>query len=226
MPISRNWRPGGVDWPRSSRKRRTLPWRAKPRGGPAGANKIDLNTCTLEQLQNLPGVGAAMGAHIMAGRPYRNFDDLARDGVPLSTIEQIRGAGRPSAPSDRGQNVSRAASVRGYNGGEKSYPSLGDENPTMSESNASDVNYESLPRGHGDGRNRRQPARLTSAACRKRSWPNTCRPGPTTQLIAWDDNFRDDGTLFLMCSERDVDIEEYRRVLVEHIRFRFASDRD
>ena len=63
---------------------------AKPRGG-RGANKIDLNTCTLEQLQNLPGVGAAMGAHIMAGRPYRNFDDLARDGVPLNTIEQIRG---------------------------------------------------------------------------------------------------------------------------------------
>ena len=36
-------------------------------------------------------------------------------------------------------------------------------------------------------------------------------------------NFRDDGTLFLVCSERDVDIEEYRRVLVEHIRFRFAK---
>ncbi len=44
------------------------------------------------------------------------------------------------------------------------------------------------------------------------------------QLIAWDDeNFRDDGTLFLICSERDVDIEEYRRVLTEHIRFRYAD---
>jgi hypothetical protein len=41
--------------------------------------------------------------------------------------------------------------------------------------------------------------------------------------MAWDDNFRDDGTLFLICSERDVDVEEYRRVLVEHIRFRFAN---
>ena len=44
-------------------------------------------------------------------------------------------------------------------------------------------------------------------------------------VIEWDGNFRDDGTLFLTCSERDVDIEEYRKVLAEHIRFRFASDR-
>jgi hypothetical protein len=43
------------------------------------------------------------------------------------------------------------------------------------------------------------------------------------QVIAWDDEFRDDGTLFLVCSERDVEIEEYRRVLVEHMRFRFAN---
>ncbi len=44
------------------------------------------------------------------------------------------------------------------------------------------------------------------------------------QVIAWDEeNFRDDGTLFLVCSERDVDIAEYRRVLGEHIRFRFAN---
>jgi hypothetical protein len=32
-------------------------------------------------------------------------------------------------------------------------------------------------------------------------------------VIAWDDNFKDDGTLFLPCSERDVDIAEFRRVL-------------
>lgn len=43
------------------------------------------------------------------------------------------------------------------------------------------------------------------------------------RLLAWDDDFRDDGALFLVCSERDVEIEEYRRVLVEHIRFRFAA---
>ena len=41
------------------------------------------------------------------------------------------------------------------------------------------------------------------------------------EVFAWDDNFRDDGVLFLVCSERDVAIEEYRCVLEEHIRFRF-----
>ncbi len=39
-------------------------------------------------------------------------------------------------------------------------------------------------------------------------------------LATWDGNFRDDGALFLVCSERDVDIEEYRQVLEECIRYR------
>jgi hypothetical protein len=43
------------------------------------------------------------------------------------------------------------------------------------------------------------------------------------EVTAWDEDFRDDGTLFLVCSERDVEMEEYRRVLVEHIGFRFAN---
>ncbi len=30
-----------------------------------------------------------MGAHLMAGRPYRTLGDLARDGVPLDTIQKI-----------------------------------------------------------------------------------------------------------------------------------------
>jgi hypothetical protein len=40
------------------------------------------------------------------------------------------------------------------------------------------------------------------------------------QVIEWDDNFRDDGFLFLLCSERDVDITEYRRVLEQAIEYR------
>jgi hypothetical protein len=39
-------------------------------------------------------------------------------------------------------------------------------------------------------------------------------------VIEWDDNFRDDGVLFLPCSERDVDISEYRRVIEQCIRYR------
>lgn len=40
------------------------------------------------------------------------------------------------------------------------------------------------------------------------------------QLIEWDGNFTDDGNLLLPCSERDVDVEEYRRVLDQCIRYR------
>ena len=40
------------------------------------------------------------------------------------------------------------------------------------------------------------------------------------QVIEWDGNFRDDGALFLVCSERVVEIEEYRQVLEECIRYR------
>ena len=41
-----------------------------------------------------------------------------------------------------------------------------------------------------------------------------------TEVIEWDGNFRDDGNLMLLCSERDVDVDEYRRVLTECIRYR------
>ena len=40
------------------------------------------------------------------------------------------------------------------------------------------------------------------------------------QVIAWDGNFRDGGALMLVCCERDVEIQEFRQVLVEHMQFR------
>jgi len=40
------------------------------------------------------------------------------------------------------------------------------------------------------------------------------------QILEWDENFRDDGNLMLMCSERDVEVGEYRKVLEEAIRYR------
>ena len=40
------------------------------------------------------------------------------------------------------------------------------------------------------------------------------------QVIEWDENFRNDGNLMLLCSERDVDVVEYRSVLEECIRYR------
>ena len=44
------------------------------------------------------------------------------------------------------------------------------------------------------------------------------------QLMEWDGNFRSDGALMLVCCERDIEINEYRTVLEEHIRRRGKND--
>ncbi|MBI4910358.1 MAG: hypothetical protein HY820_42465 [Acidobacteria bacterium] len=33
------------------------------------------------------------------------------------------------------------------------------------------------------------------------------------EVVEWDGNFKDDGSLMLICSEREVEVDEYRRVL-------------
>jgi hypothetical protein len=37
------------------------------------------------------------------------------------------------------------------------------------------------------------------------------------QLMEWDGNFRNDGNLMLICTERDIDVNDYREVLEQHI---------
>ncbi len=89
------------------------------------------------------------------------------------------------------------------------------------ETTKADINYEQLPAGMAmdetDINLRAHFARMSDDKISEYNptWTDD-------QLLAWDEDFRDDGVLFLVCSERDVEIEEYRRVLVEHIRFRFA----
>jgi len=40
------------------------------------------------------------------------------------------------------------------------------------------------------------------------------------EVVAWDGNFKDDGALMLICSERDVEVAEYRKVLEQCIHYR------
>ena len=40
------------------------------------------------------------------------------------------------------------------------------------------------------------------------------------QIVEWDGNFTSDGNLLLGCSERDVEVEEYRRVIAQAIEYR------
>lgn len=59
---------------------------------PFARTKVDINNCTLSELQRLPGVTASQAARIMAGRPYRNFADLERDDIPMSVVRGLRSA--------------------------------------------------------------------------------------------------------------------------------------
>jgi hypothetical protein len=45
------------------------------------------------------------------------------------------------------------------------------------------------------------------------SWSNE-------EVIKWDDNFTDENNLMLLCCERDVHVDEYRRVLEDCIKYR------
>lgn len=40
------------------------------------------------------------------------------------------------------------------------------------------------------------------------------------QVIDWDGNFTDEGALLIACSERDVNVAEYRRVLAQALGYR------
>ena len=44
------------------------------------------------------------------------------------------------------------------------------------------------------------------------------------QLREWDGNFRNDGSLMMVCCDRDVGIDEYRRVLQEFLAFRKSAN--
>ncbi len=62
---------------------------AKTTQAKAPASPVNLNTASQADLEALPGVGPATAKKIIAGRPYSTVSDLAKAGVPKSTIDKI-----------------------------------------------------------------------------------------------------------------------------------------
>ena len=44
------------------------------------------------------------------------------------------------------------------------------------------------------------------------------------ELCEWDGNVRNDGSLMMVCCDRDVDVAEYRRVLTAFLEFRASNN--
>lgn len=61
----------------------------RPLVAPYVPRKVDINSASFSELQNLPGIDSAMAARIFAGRPYRNFQDLERNGIPLDVVQDL-----------------------------------------------------------------------------------------------------------------------------------------
>jgi hypothetical protein len=87
------------------------PPKAAPAKAPASV--VNLNTASESDLIALQGVGPATAKKIIAGRPYASVADLAKAGVPKSTIDKITpmvtvGSGS-SAPSPSSAPAAKTA---------------------------------------------------------------------------------------------------------------------
>jgi len=62
----------------------------KPIASDSPSSLVDLNQATEQQLREVSEIGDANAKKIVAGRPYRSVDDLAKAGLPATEVAKIK----------------------------------------------------------------------------------------------------------------------------------------
>jgi competence protein ComEA len=64
---------------------------ATVQGQSKSKTKVDVNSANVETLETLPGIGPTLADRIVAGRPYKNADDLTKvKGLSKSKVDAIQ----------------------------------------------------------------------------------------------------------------------------------------